>query len=80
MLGRGQDEVLRSSPLRLKSNLDPFPCTKETGLLLVRKRNNKSQGQTCRHSSVVSLSKGITGSYGILGLGWISTVLLLYLN
>lgn len=73
LLAWGQDGVWRSSPLCLKNDLDnhedPFPCTKETRLLLVRKRNNKYQGETCRHSSVVSLSTGITSSYRILGLG-----------
>lgn len=73
LLGRGQDGVWRSSLLCLKNDLDnredPFPCTREAGLCLVRKRDNEYQGETCRHSSVVSLSRGITGSYGILGLG-----------
>lgn len=73
LLGRGQDGVWRSSPWCLKNGLDnhedPFPCTRETGLPLVKKRNSKCQGEMCRHSSVVSLSTGITGSDGILGLG-----------
>lgn len=73
LLAWGQDEVWRSSPFCLKNNLDnhedPFPCTKEIGHLMARKRNNKYQGEMCRHGSVVSLSRGITGSYGILGLG-----------
>lgn len=73
LLAWGQDGVWRSSPSCLKNDLnnheDLFPCTKEAGLLLVRKRNNKYQGETCRHGSVVLLSRGITGSDGILGLG-----------
>lgn len=73
LLAWGQDGVWRSSPLCLKNDLDnhkdPFLYAKESGLLLIRKRNNKYQGEMCRLSSVVLLSRGITGSDGILGLG-----------